>query len=331
MASKRRNMFYQNKKQETTKIDPPRLVYLILRVLRFNFSSFAFKYAKRKKRSKISVLHNAETMPMSEGLLITSFKAVAEHSTPRFPDVQLELLHVSGGFKKFLVNPKSLDVVVSNSLNAGTFNHMLMGVVGKSSQLMRAGCESVRVDILVLDAKRGGILSPQRGPKMIDGQNEHGTDLEKQETTAYRHYGANFLRGHGVMCGQNIGEKYRLYEPAARGKGASLVGQNKANPQAMLMCGVAALEELGHQMHADVIRYAIRKTLSEDRVFTFDLGGKATTKEFTNNVIQRVRDMVGKVLCSYDPPPKPYIQTVREKEASEKATTRGDLPTKEPK
>jgi isocitrate dehydrogenase (NAD+) len=48
------------------------------------------------------------------------------------------------------------------------------------------------------------------------------------------------------------------------------------------------LDHVGHQDKAKRIRTAVDRVLREDNVRTGDLGGKATTKEFTKAVVARL-------------------------------------------
>src|SRR5688500_3346194 len=93
------------------------------------------------------------------------------------------------------------------------------------------------------------------------------------------------------------------YEPkvvmaeAPHGTAPALLGKNIANPMAMLMAAAALLHyvaEAGHQQ-ADMASRAIYESVLEATatgVRTPDLGGHATTSEFTDEVIARVRTKV---------------------------------------
>ena len=78
---------------------------------------------------------------------------------------------------------------------------------------------------------------------------------------------------------------------APHGTAPSLQGKNIANPMAMILAGAALLTYFG-QLEADRASRAIYEAVFEalfDGVKTADLGGHATTVEFTNDVIRRVR------------------------------------------
>ena len=77
---------------------------------------------------------------------------------------------------------------------------------------------------------------------------------------------------------------------AAHGTAPSLKGRNVANPMAMILAGAALLSYAGEdaQAPARAIREASLEAVAEG-VRTADLGGHATTSEFTDEVIRRTR------------------------------------------
>jgi isocitrate dehydrogenase (NAD+) len=77
---------------------------------------------------------------------------------------------------------------------------------------------------------------------------------------------------------------------AAHGTAPSLQGKNVANPMAMILAGAAVLGYAGPegQRTARAIREACLAAVS-DGVRTADLGGHASTSEFTDEVIRRTR------------------------------------------
>ena len=65
----------------------------------------------------------------------------------------------------------------------------------------------------------------------------------------------------------------------------SVTGHNVANPTAMLLASVKMLEHLGLQDEAFKLKAAVNKVLEDQKVRTRDLGGFATTTQFTQAVI----------------------------------------------
>jgi len=82
-----------------------------------------------------------------------------------------------------------------------------------------------------------------------------------------------------------------LMAEAAHGTAPSLEGKNIANPMAMILAGGALLAQMDGADAANAGR-AIREACFEavaEGIRTADLGGHATTTEFTDEVIRRVR------------------------------------------
>jgi isocitrate dehydrogenase (NAD+) len=76
---------------------------------------------------------------------------------------------------------------------------------------------------------------------------------------------------------------------AAHGTAPALKGKNVANPMAMILAAAALLAYLPEGEQASrAIREACLEAVAEG-TRTADLGGHATTSEFTDDVIRRVR------------------------------------------
>jgi isocitrate dehydrogenase (NAD+) len=91
---------------------------------------------------------------------------------------------------------------------------------------------------------------------------------------------------HGA-CG-NIGTDAAIFE-AVHGSAPDIAGKGVANPLALMLSAAMMLDHVNHQDKARRLRDAIDQVLCEDKVRTGDLGGKASTKEFTQAVVKRVR------------------------------------------
>lgn len=97
---------------------------------------------------------------------------------------------------------------------------------------------------------------------------------------------AGLIGGLGVAQGANIGLDYAVFEPV-HGSAPDIKGQNKANPTALLLSAIEMLKYIGEFSYADRIEKALFKTL-ERGIFTADLGGTASTKDFTEAIIQEL-------------------------------------------
>lgn len=97
---------------------------------------------------------------------------------------------------------------------------------------------------------------------------------------------AGLIGGLGVAQGANIGLDYAVFEPV-HGSAPDIAGQNKANPTAMLMSAIEMLNYIGENEAGRRIKLALFETLNAG-IKTADIGGSATTTEFTQAIIDRL-------------------------------------------
>lgn len=98
---------------------------------------------------------------------------------------------------------------------------------------------------------------------------------------------AGLIGGLGVAQGANIGLDAAVFEPV-HGSAPDIKGQNKANPTALLLSAIEMLKYIEQRDVAERVEKALYKTLKEQKVLTADLGGNATTDEFTKEVIKNI-------------------------------------------
>jgi isocitrate dehydrogenase (NAD+) len=96
---------------------------------------------------------------------------------------------------------------------------------------------------------------------------------------------AGLVGGLGVVPSGNIGEECAMFE-AVHGTAPDIAGKGLANPTALLMSAVLMLRHLGEWSAADRAGAALQKVYKEGRHVTRDIGGKASTQEFTDAVIE---------------------------------------------
>jgi isocitrate dehydrogenase (NAD+) len=89
--------------------------------------------------------------------------------------------------------------------------------------------------------------------------------------------------GLGVVPGANLGTDCAVFE-AVHGSAPDIANKNLANPTALLLSGLMMLDHIGERQASARIRGALDKILSEGRVRTRDLGGQASTTEFTDAI-----------------------------------------------
>lgn len=103
--------------------------------------------------------------------------------------------------------------------------------------------------------------------------------------------GAMIQGGMGLAAGGNINpEGVSMFEPI-HGSAPKHAGKNVANPLATILAGQMMLEQLGEQEAANKIEQAIIEVLKEGKVRTYDLGGKSSTSEVGDAVVEKIRGL----------------------------------------
>ncbi|KAE8144123.1 hypothetical protein BDV25DRAFT_118275 [Aspergillus avenaceus] len=126
---------------------------------------------------------------------------------------------------------------------------------------MQAVSRPQQFDVLVMPNLYGGILS---------------------------NVGAALVGGPGVVPGCNMGRDVAVFEPGCRHVGLDIKGKDQANPSAMILSGSMLLRHLGLDDHANRISKAVYDVLGEGQTRTRDMGGQATTHEFTRAVLDKM-------------------------------------------
>lgn len=181
---------------------------------------FAFDYAKKNNRKKVTAVHKANIMKLSDGLFLNTAREVAEENK----NVEFDDLIVDAAAMNLVLNPEKYDVMVMPNLYGDILSDLCSGLVG----------------------------------------------------------------GLGIIPGANIGKDYAVFE-AVHGSAPQISGQNIANPTAEIQSAVMMLKYLGQTECAEKIENALAKVFEEGIVLTQDLGGTATTTEFTDKVISEIK------------------------------------------
>jgi len=95
---------------------------------------------------------------------------------------------------------------------------------------------------------------------------------------------AGLVGGLGVVPSGNIGESVAIFE-AVHGTAPDIAGKGVANPTALLMSSIMMLDHLGESKAARRIESALHELYRERRALTRDVGGGASTSEFTQALI----------------------------------------------
>jgi isocitrate dehydrogenase (NAD+) len=181
---------------------------------------YAFEYAGRHGRRRVTVVHKANILKATSGLFLEVARAVAEEYHGR---VAMDDLIIDACAMKLVLDPARFDVIVTTNMFGDILSDEIAGLVG----------------------------------------------------------------GLGLAPGANIGQTGALFE-AVHGSAPDIAGQGVANPTALLLAACMMLDHLGDLETARRIRTAVERTLRDDGVRTRDVGGHASTDEFTVAVLRRL-------------------------------------------
>src|SRR4051794_25023800 len=182
---------------------------------------YAFRYATRRHRKKITVFHKANIMKLSDGLFINCARRIHEEE---YPNIEYEELIIDAGCMKLVQDPSKMDVLLMENLYGDLVSDLCAGLVG----------------------------------------------------------------GLGVVPGSNIGDEAAVFE-AVHGSAPDLAGKGVANPLAMIMSAEMMLTHIHEDTAATKIRASYDAVLSEGKSLTRDLGGSATSAQFTDAVIAHLK------------------------------------------
>lgn len=141
---------------------------------------------------------------------------------------------------------------------------------------------------LLIDATFALLLSTSGEPLVIPSLNRDGDLLSDMVLQMFGSIaGAESL----VISVDDDGEVDCLMAEAPHGTAPTLEGKNLANPMAMILAGAALLGHLKEEEAKLASRAIYEATLEavHNGIRTADLGGKAHTNEFTDEVIKRVK------------------------------------------
>jgi isocitrate dehydrogenase (NAD+) len=100
---------------------------------------------------------------------------------------------------------------------------------------------------------------------------------------------AGLVGGLGMAPGANIGADAAIFE-AVHGSAPDIAGRGIANPTALMLAAAMMLDHCQLGALAARLRTAIDQTLNVAQVRTGDLGGKASTADFTRALVTRIRN-----------------------------------------
>lgn len=99
---------------------------------------------------------------------------------------------------------------------------------------------------------------------------------------------AGLVGGLGIVPGANIGDHDAIFE-AVHGTAPDIAGKGLANPTALMQSAILMLAHVGEREAAARFQQALESVYAEGKHLTRDVGGTATTSEFTAAVIRHIQ------------------------------------------
>jgi len=185
---------------------------------------FAFEYSRRHGRKRVTAVHKANIMKLSDGLFLDCFRRVASE----YPEIVADDRIVDNMCMQLVMRPEEWDVLLMENLYGDILSDLCAGLVG----------------------------------------------------------------GLGVVPGGNIGLDVAVFE-AVHGSAPDIAGKDLANPLAIMRSGIMMLFHMHKDEVAQRVRRALRDVVVRQKIRTRDLGGEATTTQFTDAVVKAIENDTG--------------------------------------
>jgi isocitrate dehydrogenase (NAD+) len=181
---------------------------------------YAFEYAVKHHRKKVTLVHKANILKFSQGLFLDTGRMVARDYAGQ---IEFEERIVDAMAMNLVLHPERFDVIVTTNLFGDILSDQISGLVG----------------------------------------------------------------GLGLAPGANIGINGAIFE-AVHGTAPDIAGKGVANPGAVVLAACMLLDHIGDEGRAKRIRTALETTIREGKTVTRDLGGSASTDQFTDAIIAKL-------------------------------------------
>ena len=99
---------------------------IITRTASMKIARATFEYARREKRRKVSAIHKANIMKMSDGLFLKCCRAVAAE----YPEIEYQELIVDNACMQLVMRPETFDLLVLPNLYGDIVSDLAAGLVG---------------------------------------------------------------------------------------------------------------------------------------------------------------------------------------------------------
>jgi len=186
-------------------------------------AKFAFDYATRHGRKKVTAVHKANIMKLGDGLFLRCCEEVAK----LYPNIEFDKMIVDNTTMQLVAKPQQFDVMVMPNLYGNIIDNLCVGLVG----------------------------------------------------------------GAGMVGGASYSAELAVFEPGAKHTFDAAAGKNVANPTAALLASAKLLQHVGLDDYGKRLKKGVERVIKSGKVRTRDLGGYATTKQFTQAVSQAVKNL----------------------------------------
>ncbi len=88
---------------------------------------YAFRYATRRHRKKITVFHKANIMKMTDGLFLKCSRQIYEEE---YPNIEYDEVIIDAGCMKLVQDPSRIDVLLMENLYGDVVSDLCAGLVG---------------------------------------------------------------------------------------------------------------------------------------------------------------------------------------------------------
>jgi isocitrate dehydrogenase (NAD+) len=88
---------------------------------------YAFRYATRQHRKKITVFHKANIMKLSDGMLLTCARRIHEEE---YPNIEYEETIIDAGCMKLVQDPTRFDILLNENFYGDVVSDLCAGLVG---------------------------------------------------------------------------------------------------------------------------------------------------------------------------------------------------------
>jgi len=182
---------------------------------------YAFQHAESIGRDRVTAVHKANIMKMSDGMFLSACRQVSKE----FPNIKYDEDLLDRVCLQVVTNPRPYSdrVMVMPNLYGDILSDMCAGLIG----------------------------------------------------------------GLGLTPSGNIGRDASIFE-AVHGSAPDIAGKGLANPTALLLSSLMMLRHMNLGEYAEKIEKAALTTIAEGKHITGDLGGKASTTEYTQAIIDKL-------------------------------------------